>query len=247
MMTLWPILTGLIGGMIAGSFLATLVIRWPEQRTLAGRSTCDHCGHTLGPRELVPLVSAWMLRFRCGACGGRIDPIHWRMEAAAAVIGATSLLVSPDLAGAAGAVFGWLLLALAILDFRHYWLPDRLTFPLLGLGLLEAFALDRSALPDRLIGAAAGWAVLAAIAALFRMARGRDGLGGGDPKLLAAIGAWLGWASLPWVVLAASLLGLCDAGIRLVRKSGGGPEKHYPLGTWLAVAGYASWLIMTYL
>ena len=169
------------------------------------------------------------------------------MEAAAAVIGAASLLVSPDLAGGAGALFGWLLLALAVLDFRHYWLPDRLTFSLMGLGLLEAVMFDRSAVPDRVIGAVAGWAALAAIAALFRMTRGKHGMGGGDPKLLAAIGAWLGWAMLPWVVLAASILGLCDAGMRSVRKGEGGHDRHYPLGTWLAAAGYGAWLIMTYL
>ena len=123
---------------------------------------------------------------------------------------AVSLVLVPGWLGLAGALFGWVLLTLALLDAGHFWLPDKLTLPLLLLGLA---IVNEPPLLHRLIGAAAGYAVLALIALAYRAARGREGLGGGDPKLLAAIGAWLGWQALPFVLLAASLAGLAWAGI----------------------------------
>ncbi|MDO6415527.1 A24 family peptidase [Sphingomonas sp. BIUV-7] len=224
----------LLMGMIAGSFLATLAIRWPAGRSIArGRSACDACNVPIPGWRLVPLVSFVAQRGRCGACGGVIDWRHPAMELACGLIGLFAMLWRPDAVGVAGALFGWLLAALALIDFDHFWLPDRLTFPLAALGLLAGPA----PLADRLTGAVAGYAALALIAAAYRRARGRVGLGQGDAKLLGAIGAWLGWQMLPWVVLGACAIGIVWA--LAARKQA---LDRLPLGTLLAVAGWGGWL-----
>ena len=243
-MPLWlPPLGGFFLGAVIGSFLATLVLRWPQGRSvMRGRSQCDGCGRALGPIELLPLGSFALLGGRCRTCGARIDPRHPAIELAAALIGALSLLASPDWAGVAGALFGWMLLGLALLDLEHFWLPDALTLPLLGLGLLAGLVLPHPPLPDRLIGAAAGYAMLALIAFIYQHVRKRQGLGGGDPKLLAAIGAWLGWQALPIVLLGASLFGLTIvAAARLGGRRIDGRTR-MPLGTLMALAAWPAWL-----
>lgn len=132
---LWPAGLGLLGAVI-GSFLATLVVRWPQGRSvLRGRSHCDGCGVALGPRDLVPLLSASLTRGRCRTCGSAIDPRHWQIELGCLVIGMLSGVAVPGPAGLAGAAFGWLLLTLAALDIADYWLPDALTATLAGAGL----------------------------------------------------------------------------------------------------------------
>lgn len=148
----------------------------------------------------------------------------------------------PDAAGIAGAVFGWLLATLALLDFEHFWLPDALVFPLglIGLGL-GAAGFDPS-LFDRMTGALAGFLVLTFIAWGYRQLRGRVGMGQGDAKLLAAIGAWLGWRMLPWVVLIAALVGLgwCAVAFAMGRRVA--LTDRLPLGTLLAIAAWPCWL-----
>ncbi|MGN6621926.1 MAG: prepilin peptidase, partial [Sphingomonas sp.] len=126
----WPLTRGIVGA-IAGSFIAALAIRWPQGRSIVqGRSACDSCGRTLGPAELVPLLSALWLRGRCRSCGARIDPRHWQIELSAALIGIVAGVAVPGSIALAGAVFGWLLLTLAVLDVTAFWLPDRLTLTL---------------------------------------------------------------------------------------------------------------------
>jgi leader peptidase (prepilin peptidase)/N-methyltransferase len=161
----------------------------------------------------------------------------------AALIGAVSLASAPGWEGVCGAVFGWMLLALALLDAEHFWLPDALTLPLLGLGLGASFLVPQPWLGDRLIGAAAGYAMLALIALAYAAVRRRKGLGGGDPKLLAAIGAWLGWQALPFVLLAASLGGLGWAGVSALRGKPMSGQDRLPLGTLMALAAWPIWLI----
>ena len=118
------------------------------------------------------------------------------------------------------ALLGWSLILIAAVDARHFWLPDWLTLPLLAGGLAATALFDRPALMDHLIGAAAGFAVLWGIAALYRRTRGREGLGGGDFRLLAAAGAWTGWIGLPSVLLWASVAGLSLVLARLVLNGG---------------------------
>ena len=240
-----PILLALLGA-IVGSFVATLVVRWPEGCSiLLGRSACDGCGRTLSARDLVPLLSALAGRGRCRTCGARIDPVHWQVELACALAGLSAGLVAVDPPQAvAGAVFGWLLVALAALDWRAFWLPDRLTALLALAGVAAGVAGFAPDLPDRLIGGAAGFGSLWVIARTYWLLRGRDGMGGGDPKLFGAIGLWIGWRMLPSVLLLAGLVGL---GVVLFQHLTGRPvarDDVLPLGTLLAGAAYPAWLVM---
>ena len=240
---LHPILLGLLGA-ILGSFIATLALRWPDGRSLGGRSACDGCGRGLGPVELVPLVSFAVLAGRCRTCRMPIAALHWQVEVAAAAIGALSGWLSPDPVGVGGAVFGWLLLTLALLDLRAWWLPDILTALLAAAGLLGGVLGLGPPMTDRLIGGAAGFALLWVVGVVYRRVRGRQGMGGGDPKLLGGIGLWLGWAMLPPVLLAACLLGL---GVAIVARIGGravARDDPLPLGALLAAAAYPAWALM---
>jgi len=234
-------LAGALLGLIFGSFIANLVIRWPQGRSVMhGRSACDTCHNALGSHELVPVLSHLLQRGRCRNCGAAIDPRHLTIELAAGLIGASALFVSPDLNGVAGAVFGWFLLALAVLDVEHFWLPDALTLPLMALGLIVAALLRPDLAEMRMIGALAGYAGLSLVGWGYRKLRGRIGLGGGDPKLLGAIGAWLGWPLLPFVLLLASLVGL--GALLLRRRDRMHADTKVPLGALMAVAAWPLWL-----
>lgn len=239
----WAVGLGLLGA-ILGSFIAALLVRWPDDRTLDGRSMCDACGRTLAAWELVPIVSAIVLRGRCRGCGMAIVPIHWRVEVLALAIGAVAGWVAPGGAGVAGAAFGWLLLALGGLDLIAFWLPDRLTLVLAITGLASGAAGVAPDVSDRLVGGGVGFGALWLIASAYRRLRGREGMGGGDPKLLGAIGLWLGWRMLPAVLLVACLVGL---GVVLVMRLTGRPvarDTALPLGTLMAVAAYPAWIAM---
>jgi leader peptidase (prepilin peptidase)/N-methyltransferase len=234
------ILLGLLAGLVAGSFIGVLTLRWPAGQGLGGRSACDACGATLGPLDLVPLLSFALLRGRCRHCGQPIAPRHIALELAGGAIGALALALMPGWAGVAGAGLGWALLALLVLDVEHYWLPDRLTLPLGAAGLLAGLWLAPS-LPLRLAGAVAGFLLLWLLAAGYRRVRGVDGMGGGDPKLLAAIGAWLGPWVLPLVMAAAAGLGLLLVGLDRLHGRPVSLATRVPLGALLAGAGWLAW------
>ncbi|WP_230483005.1 prepilin peptidase [Sphingomonas sp. Leaf21] len=239
----WAAIYGLAGA-LAGSFVAALVLRWLDDRSvLRGRSACDGCGKTLRVWELVPIVSALALRGRCARCGARIDPVHRRIELLGALVGLSAGWVAgPE--GWTGALFGWTLLALGALDALALWLPDRLTAWLAVSGLATGALGFAPLLGDRIVGGMAGFGLLWAIATGYRHIRGREGMGGGDPKLFGAIGLWLGWPMLPGVLLAACVVGL---GYVLVRRMSGGrvaADDMVPLGLLLAVAAYPCWVLM---
>lgn len=236
-------LGGALLGAIIGSFLATVILRLPEGRSpLGGRSACDGCGRVLGPLELVPLVSMVWQRGRCRTCGARIDPIHAWTELACAGIGGIAFWLLPPIEALGWSVLCWCLLTLAILDWRHFWLPDLLTLPLACLGLTLAQWVNDVTFADRLLGAAAGYLSLVAISLGYRLLRGRQGLGLGDAKLLGALGAWLGWHSLPFLLLIASLLGLSLVAIGFVRGRRIDATTRLPLGTFLCLAAIPAWL-----
>ena len=241
---LWPVALALLGALV-GSFVATLVIRWPEERSVVrGRSSCDSCGVTLAPVDLIPLASAVMLRGRCRRCGAPIDPTHWRIEALCAVSAALAATALPGPGAIAGAVMAWLLIALAALDIAELWLPDLLTGSLAGAALIAGVTGVPPVLPDRLIGGATGFTSLWLIAVVYRRTRAREGVGGGDPKLFGAIGLWLGWRRLPAVLLIAASIGL---GAVAVRRLGGrlvSGTDMLPLGAMLAMAAYPAWLFL---
>jgi len=246
-MAILLVLIGAAAGAIIGSFVATVTIRWPQGRSaMGGRSACDGCGVTLVARDLVPLASWILLRGRCRRCGDRIDPRHPAIELAAAVIGASALAVAPGWSGVAGCVFGWTLLLLLVLDAEHFWLPDRLTLPLAAAGLAAAGLGLEPSFESRAIGLVAGWGGLTLVAAGYRLWRGRQGLGGGDPKLFGAIGAWLGWAALPAVLFGAAMTGLVVVALRLIRGRAVTATDRLPFGVLLALAAWPAWLVISY-
>jgi leader peptidase (prepilin peptidase)/N-methyltransferase len=234
-------LAGGVAGAIIGSFLATLILRWPQGRGVArGRSACDGCGRTLGVIDLIPLLSAVVQRGRCRTCGARIDPLHGRVEAGCAVIGALSIGMMPSLEGVGWTLLGWILLTLAILDWRHFWLPDALTIPLAFLGFTLGLWTTDVMLTDRVIGAVAGYGSLLVIALGYRALRGREGLGLGDAKLLGALGAWFGWQVLPFLLLIAASVGLA---VMLLTGRARSATARVPLGSFLALAPLPAWLL----
>ena len=237
---LWP----LLAAPFVGSFLGVLVRRLPEGRPwAAGRSHCEACGHTLGPAELVPVASFAWQRGRCRHCAAPIARMHLWMELAAVAVPASAALAEPDAAWLwADCGLGWALLALGWIDWTHLRLPDVLTLPLLLAGLAATALLDRGQAPDHALAAALGYFSLRALSYVYRRWRGRDGLGEGDAKLLAASGAWVGLAGLGPTLLLAAIAGL---GAALLR--GGGLRAHtvVPLGTCLALATWAVRLALT--
>lgn len=238
----WPVLLGLLGA-VFGSFIATMAIRWPEGRSVAkGRSACDSCGATLTAAELVPVLSYLVQRGRCRRCDGRIAPSHWWTEVAGLAIGAVAGIVAPGIAGVGGAVFGWLLLALAVLDLAAFWLPNVLNAALALAGLAAGLLPVGPPLSDRLIGGVAGFAMLWLVARGYKALRGRQGLGGGDPKLFGAIGCWIGWQDLPLVLLAASLIGLAAVLGMMARGRRVRATDRLPFGVMLAAGAWAVWL-----
>lgn len=237
-----PVL-GAGAGLIVGSFLATLVVRWPLGGNMGGRSACDDCGAPLGVRDLVPLLSFAFARGRCRTCSGRIDPVHPIVEAACAAVGFIALSIAPDAAGVTAALAGWLLVALCTLDIREFWLPDVLTAALGMVAALSSWVVDPPGTIDRMIGGLTGFGSLWLIAAGYRRLRGRDGLGGGDPKLFGAIGLWLGWQPLAFVLLGASALGLVVVLVMIARGGAVNSTTRLPFGSALAVAAFATWTI----
>lgn len=240
----WPVLLGLLGAVL-GSFLATLVLRWPKERSvLRGRSQCDVCHATLGARDLIPLLSAALARGRCRMCGARIDPVHWQIELGCVVVGVLAGLAVPGPVGLAGAVFGWLLLTLAALDIAYFVLPNVLTATLAAGGLVTGLLGVEPSLQDRLIGGAGGFAALWLIGEGYRLIRKRVGLGGGDPKMLGAIGLWLGWQMLPVVLFLAALTGLAIVLVGMVTGKSAALTDAKPFGALMAIAAYPAWLFL---
>ena len=236
---------GFVLGAIVGSFLAAILFRWPSERSVVrGRSRCESCGETLGVRDLVPILSYVLVRGRCRKCGAEIDRRHLAVEVGAALIGLTAIAAHPLPVAIFTALFGWWLFLLAALDVEHHWLPDRLTLPLIPAGLAVGWLGIGPPVEPRLIGALAGFVSLALIAWAYRKLRGRDGLGGGDPKLFAAIGAWLGWSQLPFVLLGAGLIGLGVILVMGLRGRDVAATDRLPLGTLMALAAWPIWLLI---
>lgn len=252
-------------GLIVGSFLNVVIHRLPailerrwqlEAQEILGDdadpegeayhlawppSHCPQCGRRLGWRENIPLLSYLLQRGRCRGCSGRIALRYPIVEGLAAV--ATALVVATQgltLAGLGAVVLTWALIAAAVIDYEHYLLPDALTLPLLWLGLLWSIVTPGLPTPsDAIIGAAAGYTAMWAIYHGHRAVTGREGMGHGDFKLTAALGAWLGWQALPMVVLVAALGGLAVALVLALRRRPLGQP--VPFGPSLAAAG---WLLL---
>ena len=234
-------------GAVVGSFLGAALVRLPKGETVvSGRSRCDGCRRVLGPLELIPVLSFFVLRGRCRACKTPIDRGQFVAEIGGAMVGVAAALVARDGAMLGiGLVLGWQLLLLGLLDLRHLWLPNRLVLLLAVTGAVPAAmaaASDIALLAGPLLGAALGFGLLWLAARLYRGWRGREGLGAGDPKLLGAIGLWLGPLGVVETLLGASLIGLAAvAGLALARRAPAA-DTALPLGTLLALAGFAVYL-----
>ena len=226
-----------------GSFLGVVIDRLPAGRPLLlARSACDECERRLRLGELVPVVSYLSLGGRCSCGKVRLSPFYPAIELAALGVAASAAWVLSGWLLWVSLGLGWTLLALAAIDLRHYLLPDVLTLPLIPAGLAVAWAVDPALLPHHLLGALLGFAAFAVIGQVYRRLRGRHGLGLGDAKLLAAAGAWLGWAALPSVVVIAAALALAFA---LAQAQGGAKlalTGRLAFGPHLALAFWLVWL-----
>lgn len=239
-----PVLVTLLASPVIGSFLGAMAMRVPEGRPVMwARSACESCGHVLSASELVPIASFVWLKGRCRNCGAAIGAFPLAMELAAiAVVAWSATLGAGTTVFLASCIFGWMLLLLAAIDWRVQLLPDVLTLPLMLAGLLVSFLLPLGAWRDHAIGAVAGFVILAAVAWLYHRLRKREGLGLGDAKLSAAIGAWVGWQGLPTTLLWGSMLGLLFASLLSLRGRRLQLSDRLPFGVFLAAGGWLVWL-----
>jgi leader peptidase (prepilin peptidase)/N-methyltransferase len=226
-----------------GSFLGIVIERLPAGRLIVfSRSACDQCGDTLRARDLIPLVSHLALRGWCSCGRTRLRWFHPGIELAALAVALSAATILSGWLLWASVALGWTLLTLAALDYRTFILPDAMTLPLIPAGLVVAWMVDPGLLVGHALGALTGFAAFAAIAGAYRRVRGREGLGLGDAKLLAAAGAWLGWQALPSVVVIAAASGLALA---LATSLGGGKlagTSRIAFGPHLALAFWLVWL-----
>ena len=226
-----------------GSFLGTIIDRLPEQRAvLVGRSACDGCGQPLSPLELIPIVSYFWQRGRCRTCGHELRAFYPAIELASVAIAASAVSVLSGWLLLISLYLGWSLLALAVIDLRHKILPDEINLPLIPAGLAVTYLHSPDKLAAHVIGMVLGFACLTAIAWVYRQIRQQDGLGLGDAKLLAAAGAWLGWATLPGLLSMAALFALAVALVRAAIGDRLTLKDEVAFGPYLAVFFWISWL-----
>ena len=200
-------------------------------------SACPHCGHRIRAYENIPVVSYLFLRGRCATCKMRISLRYPVIELASGILSAyIGWRFGLTLAMAGALVFAWSLIALTAIDIDTQLLPDDITLPLLWLGLLVNLNGAFVPLASAVIGAVAGYLSLWSVYWLFKLATKKEGMGYGDFKLLAAIGAWLGWKMLPAVILLSSVVGAA-VGIAMIVFARHGRNTPIPFGPYLAVAG----------
>ena len=210
----------------------------PERYNLmVPRSHCPSCGHGIRAVENIPVLSWLFLRGKCSACGTRISVRYPLVELAAGVAaGYAAWRFGFSFSALGAAFFCWVMIALAVIDLDTQLLPDDLTLLLLWTGLVFNLAATYTPLSGAVVGAVAGYLVLWAIYWAFKLATGKEGMGYGDFKLLGAVGAWLGWQSLPLTILLSSAVGAI-VGIVLIVSGSHGRDKPIPFGPYLAAAG----------
>jgi leader peptidase (prepilin peptidase)/N-methyltransferase len=209
----------------------------PRYNLVLPRSACPSCGHKITAVENVPVLSWLLLGGKCSECKAPISMRYPVVEILGGIAAAAAIWrFGPTWTGLAACAFLWTLLALTFIDFDTQLLPDDLTLPLLWGGLLANLYNLFVPLREAVIGAIAGYLVLWTIYWLFKIIRGKEGMGYGDFKLLAALGAWLGWKMLPLIILGSSLVGAL-IGIGLVAFKGRDHNVPLAFGPYLAIAG----------
>jgi leader peptidase (prepilin peptidase)/N-methyltransferase len=264
-------ITAVLLGLVVGSFLNVVAYRVPIMMERAWRaqceelkaqsfappphagadgrfdlwwppSACPHCGAPIAGRHNVPVIGFLWLKGRCKSCGAAISARYPIVEACAALLGlVVAATLGPTWQTVAALGFAWTLLALTLIDLDHKLLPDSLTLPLLWAGLIVNLAGLFAPLSSSVIGAVAGYLALWTVYKLFKLVTGKEGMGYGDFKLLAAIGAWLGWQLLPVVILVSAVVGSI-VGIALIMFGGRSSQTAIPFGPYLAAAGFIALL-----
>jgi leader peptidase (prepilin peptidase) / N-methyltransferase len=226
-----------------GSFLAVLMVRLPKHEPVVfERSACLHCGHALGPLDLLPFFSWALLGGKCRYCRAAIGAFYPLVELAAILMVLWAATETDGSALAASCVFGWALLAITIIDWRDFIVPNPLSLFVAATGLLFAAGLDVDAFIGHAIGMVAGYAVFIVVAWVYERIRGREGLGGGDAKLLGALGAWVSWTGLPSVLIIASIMAMGFVLARLLWMGKSTPADRIAFALFLAPAGWLVWL-----
>ena len=209
----------------------------PPLSLVRPRSRCPHCGHGIGALENIPILSYLLLRGRCKGCGTPISLRYPLVEAITGLLfGYAAWRFGASLASAGALLFIAAMIALTCIDFDTQLLPDDITLPLLWAGLLINLDGTFTSLAHAVVGAAAGYLSLWLVYWAFKLATGKEGMGYGDFKLLAAIGAWLGWQLLPLTILLSSFVGAL-VGITLIVLARRGRNVPIPFGPYLATAG----------
>ena len=252
--------SGMLLGLLVGSFLNVVIYRLPKMmelnwqqecaelrgeavlpvepyNLLLPHSACPHCQHTISAWENIPLVSFLLLRGKCRVCGAAISARYPVIEAVSGLLcGLAAWHFGFGLAALAAMLLIWALLALTAIDFDTQLLPDDITLPLIWLGLLFNLNHAFTSLQDAFLGAVFGYLALWSVYWLFKLITGREGMGYGDFKLLAALGAWLGWQMLPLIIMLSSVVGAV-VGITLIVALKHGRNIPIPFGPYLAGGG----------
>lgn len=249
-----------IAGLLVGSFLNVVIHRLPKMmerefahecahaagapatdepafNLVSPRSRCPRCQHPISALENIPVISYFLLKGRCSQCRNAISPRYPFVEGLSALLsGYVAWRFGLTLATAGALVFCWTLITLTMIDIDTQLLPDNLTLPLVWLGLLINLNGTFTDIRSAVLGAVAGYLVLWSVYWCFKWVTGKEGMGYGDFKLLAAIGAWLGWQLLPLTILLSSFVGAA-VGIALIASRRQGRDTPIPFGPYLAAAG----------
>jgi len=247
-------------GLLVGSFLNVVIHRLPKMMELgwqqqcaelrgeqfvqaepytliSPRSACPHCNHLIGAAENIPVISYLWLRGKCKSCHAAISPRYPIIEVISGLLcGFAAYHFGYGLAAAGSILLIWALLTLTAIDLDTQLLPDSITLPLIWLGLILNLNDTYTSLHDSLLGAVAGYLVLWTVYWLFKLITGKEGMGYGDFKLLAALGAWMGWQLLPLIIILSSLVGAV-VGLTLIVALKHGRNIPIPFGPYLAGGG----------
>jgi leader peptidase (prepilin peptidase) / N-methyltransferase len=272
--SLFITVAGLIG-LLVGSFLNVVIHRLPKMmerdwrvqcaeltgskvsddapyNLMSPRSACPHCKHKIGALENIPVISYLLLRGKCKGCHAPISIRYPIIESISGLLSACAAWhFGFGLAAVAAILLVWALIALTCIDLDTQLLPDNITLPLLWLGLLFNLSNTFTGIANAVVGAISGYLILWGIYWMFKLLTGKEGMGYGDFKLLAAIGAWLGWQMLPLVILLSSVVGTV-VGITLIAAVKHGRDIPIPFGPYLAGGGlialfWGSYITQNYL